>query len=89
MGEQTDSPSAIAFVARQLIQRFIVESIDTLLEGSGRGVQERHVQLNSQHEEQAHEVASGVYCRNVRRSATRTPPEEEKETKEDSQGCQV
>ena len=71
MGEQMDSPSATVFVARQLIQRFIDESIDTLLEGSDRGVQERHVQLNSQHEEQAHEVASGVYCRNVRRSATR------------------
>ena len=65
MVQQTDSPRTTVFVARQLVQRFIVESIGTLLEGSGRGVQERHVQLNSQHE-----ISRGVYCRSVRGSAT-------------------
>ena len=92
MVQETGSPSTIVFVARQLIQRFIVESIGTLLEGSDRGVQERHVQLNSQHGKQAHEVSGGVYNRNVRRSTTRDCGDStggEGGDEEDSQGQQV
>ena len=48
--KKTDRPSTRVFVAKRLITVcFIVESIDTLLESGGRGVPERHAQLNSQH----------------------------------------